>query len=161
MHACQRHGLAIALLAAAVHAPAAEPGDAADIERGRYLIRIAGCNDCHTAGFAESAGQVPERQWLSGGALAFHGPWGTTYASNLRLYFAKLSEDQWVQAARTLRTRPPMPWFSVRALDEPDLRAIYRYVRTLQPAGSPAPAYLPPGREPPEPAVRYPAPPGR
>jgi mono/diheme cytochrome c family protein len=152
------------IVAAASVASAATPSDrndAAGIERGRYLVHITGCNDCHTKGFAESGGQVPEDQWLSGGALGFRGPWGTTYASNLRLYFAQLSEDQWVQAARALNTRPPMPWFSVQAMNEPDLRAMYRYVRTLRPLGAPAPAFVPPGREPQGPAVRYPAPPGR
>jgi mono/diheme cytochrome c family protein len=149
------------LVAAVATASAATPPDrtgAQDTERGRYLVRITGCNDCHTPGFAESGGQVPEGQWLTGGALGFRGPWGTTYPSNLRLYFARLSEDQWVQTARTLNTRPPMPWFNVRALNEPDLRALYRYVRTLQPPGAPAPAFVPPGREPQGPAVRYPAP---
>jgi mono/diheme cytochrome c family protein len=164
MNATHRTLLASTALVAAAAAAAATPSDSADaagIERGRYLVRITGCNDCHTPGFAESGGQLPESQWLTGGTLGFRGPWGTTYASNLRLYFAKLSEDQWVQAARTLKTRPPMPWFSVRALNEPDLRALYRYVRTLQPAGAPAPAFVPPGREPQGPAVRYPAPPGQ
>jgi mono/diheme cytochrome c family protein len=149
------------LIAAGATASAATPPDttgAQDMERGRYLVRITGCNDCHTPGFAESGGQVPEGQWLTGGTLGFRGPWGTTYASNLRLYFARLSEDQWVQTARTLNTRPPMPWFNVRALNEPDLRALYRYVRALQPAGAPAPPFVPAGREPPGPAVRYPTP---
>jgi mono/diheme cytochrome c family protein len=149
------------LVAAGAAVSAATPPDttgAQDMERGRYLVRITGCNDCHTPGFAESGGQVPESQWLTGGTLGFRGPWGTTYASNLRLYFARLSEDQWVQTAHTLNTRPPMPWFNVRALNDPDLRALYRYVRTLQPAGAPAPAFVPPGREPQGPAVRYPAP---
>ena len=26
------------------------------IERGRYLVKIAGCNDCHTAGYPEAGG---------------------------------------------------------------------------------------------------------
>jgi len=52
-----------------------------------------------------------------------------------------------------------MPWFNVRAMSTSDLRAIYRYVRHLGPAGQPAPAYVPPGQEPKGPAVRFPAPP--
>jgi hypothetical protein len=36
---------------------------------------------------------------------------------------------------------------------------MYRYVRHLGPAGKPAPAYLPPNQTPPEPVVRFPAPP--
>ncbi len=56
------------------------------VERGRYLIQIAGCNDCHTANYAPSGGKVPEKEWLTGDALGWRGPWGTTYPTNLRLY---------------------------------------------------------------------------
>ena len=129
------------------------------VNRGRYLIKIGGCNDCHTAGYAPSGGKVPEAQWLMGDALGWNGPWGTTYATNLRLYMQGLTEDQWVKAARSLTARPPMPWFNVRAMSRGDLRAMYRYVRSLGPAGKPAPAYLPPDQAPPEPVVRFPAPP--
>ena len=59
--------------------------DAERIRQGRYLVEIAGCNDCHTAGYAPSGGKVPEAQWLTGDALGFAGPWGTTYPGNLRL----------------------------------------------------------------------------
>src|SRR5882672_998171 len=48
-------------------------------ERGSYLAVIAGCNDCHTPGYAESGGKVPESQWLTGTLLGWSGPWGTTY----------------------------------------------------------------------------------
>src|SRR5580765_696241 len=48
------------------------------IKRGRYLTIVGGCNDCHTAGYAPSGGQVPETQWLLGdGTVGFRGPWGT------------------------------------------------------------------------------------
>jgi hypothetical protein len=44
-------------------------------------------------------------------------------------------------------------------MTQPDLRAIHRYVRALGPAGKPAPAYVPPGREPQGPVIVFPAPP--
>jgi mono/diheme cytochrome c family protein len=137
----------------------AQKADDAQIKRGRYLVMIGGCNDCHTAGYAPSGGKVPEAQWLLGDALGWHGPWGTTYATNLRLYMQDLTEEQWVKKAKTLSARPPMPWFNVRAMTSGDLRAMYRYIRSLSPAGKPAPAYLPPDKTPPEPVVRFPAPP--
>jgi mono/diheme cytochrome c family protein len=137
----------------------AQKADDAQIKRGRYLVQIGGCNDCHTAGYAPSGGKVPEAQWLLGDALGWHGPWGTTYATNLRLYMQDLTEDQWVKKAKTLNARPPMPWFNVRDMSTTDLRALYRYIRHLGPAGQPAPAYLPPDKTPPEPVVRFPAPP--
>ena len=58
------------------------------IEHGSYLVTVGGCNDCHTAGYAESAGEVPESDWLQGDSLGWQGPWGTTYATNLRLQLA-------------------------------------------------------------------------
>ncbi len=131
------------------------------IERGRYLVKVTGCNDCHTSGYGESGGKLAESQWLTGDLLGWRGPWGTTYAPNLRLYFAKLSEGEWINAARTLEARPPMPWYSLHAMSEPDLRAIYRFVRHLGPAGAPAPTYLPPNQEPAPPYVAFPMPPPR
>jgi len=40
-----------------------------------------------------------------------------------------------------------------------DLRALYRYIRHLGPAGEPAPAWLPPDKEPKPPYATFPAPP--
>lgn len=134
---------------------------AALVERGRYLVRIAGCNDCHTPGYAERGGEVPEAAWLRGDRLGWRGPWGTTYPINLRLYMSGMTEAQWLATARAVRSRPPMPWFALRDMTDDDLRAIYRFVRSLGPAGGPAPAYLPPGQTPSGPYVQFPVPPGR
>lgn len=138
--------------------PKGAPGkpDAKPIERGRYLAIIGGCNDCHTAGFAPRGGDVPEREWLTGdGTLGWRGPWGTTYPTNLRLNLSKMTETQWVQYAKTLKARPPMPWFNVNKWTESDLRAFYQYVRHLGPAGQPAPQALAPGVEPKTPVFSF------
>jgi mono/diheme cytochrome c family protein len=127
--------------------------------RGRYLIQIGGCNDCHTPGYAMSGGKVPEKQWLTGDALGWSGPWGTTYPINLRLYMQTLDEKAWVEKAKHLTARPPMPFWALNTMTDRDLRAIYRYVRALGPAGQEAPAYVPPGQEPKGPVVKFPAPP--
>ena len=126
------------------------------VARGRYVVSIAGCNDCHTPNFPMKGGEVPESQWLTGDALGWRGPWGTTYPSNLRLYMQGLTEEQWIKTAKTLNVRPPMPWFNVRRMSTTDLRAIYRYVRHLGPAGKPAPAYVPPDKTPQQPYVQFP-----
>ena len=57
-------GVAVAL-GTAVTAMAGEPA-AQTLERGRYLVVIGGCNDCHTAGYPEQGGKVPEGEWLKG-----------------------------------------------------------------------------------------------
>jgi hypothetical protein len=41
-------------------------------------------------------------------------------------------------------------------MSEGDLRAIYRYVLHLGPAGKPAPDYVPPGQKPAGPYVQFP-----
>jgi mono/diheme cytochrome c family protein len=149
----------VAVLALLAATSAAAQQTDPQVNRGRYLIKIGGCNDCHTPGYGPSGGKVPEAQWLTGDVVGFQGPWGTTYATNLRLYFQDMTEAEWLKKGRSLSTRPPMPWFNVRAMSAGDLRAMYRYVRSLGPAGKPAPAYLPPDKTPPEPVVRFPAPP--
>jgi hypothetical protein len=101
---------------------------------------------------------VDEKTWLTGSPLGWRGPWGTTYASNLRLAAKNLTEAQFVQRARS-ELRPPMPWFNVRDMTESDVRAIYRYLRHLGPAGTDMPAYVPPDKEPKPPFVQFPAPP--
>ncbi|HEV7393776.1 MAG TPA: hypothetical protein VGO08_19195 [Burkholderiales bacterium] len=70
-----------------------------------------------------------------------------------------VSEAGWVQRAKSVETRPPMPWFTLRDMTEQDLRAIYKYVNALGPAGEAAPIYVPPGHEPKTPYVQFPAPP--
>jgi mono/diheme cytochrome c family protein len=135
--------------------------DKGSIERGRYLAKIAGCNDCHTAGYAVNGGNVPEKQWLTGDQLGWRGPWGTTYPANLRLTMQKLTEEEWLKTAKTAKLRPPMPWFALHDMNEADLRAIYRFVRYLGPAGQPAPAYVAPGQEPKGPYILFPEPPKR
>lgn len=146
-----------ALAADSALAQAARMTDAQVIDRGRYIAKIAGCNDCHTPGYAPSGGKVAEKDWLVGDALGWKGDWGTTYAANLRLTLATMTEDQWVDYARKLQSRPPMPWFALHDMTEQDLRAFHRFVRTLGPAGMPAPAYVPPGITPKGPFIQFPS----
>ncbi|WP_225589223.1 cytochrome c family protein [Pseudoxanthomonas sp. PXM01] len=131
--------------------PAQAPSEADLLARGEYLVRIAGCNDCHTPGYAQAGGEVAKDAWLVGSPMGFNGPWGTTYATNLRLRMQELSEAQWMEYSANLRTRPMMPDFAVRAMTEDDRRAIYRFVHALGTAGQPAPEALPPGTPPPAP----------
>ena len=127
----------------------------ADVERGRYIVKIADCNGCHTPNYPESAGAVPEKDWLTGVPLGFQGPWGTTYAANLRLAVAGMTEAQWMKGARQA-LKPPMPWFSLRDMTDGDLRAVYRFIKSLGPAGQPAPAYVPPGGKVTTPVLTWP-----
>ncbi|GAD20659.1 hypothetical protein [Acidovorax sp. MR-S7] len=127
--------------------------DTKQIERGRYLVRTTGCNDCHTPRYAQRGGNVAEKDWLIGDAMGWHGPWGTTFPTNLRKTVRAMTEQQWLEYAGSVKTRPPMPWFSLHAMEQDDLRAIYRFVYSLGDSGHAVPAALPPGRKPATPYV--------
>lgn len=114
------------------------------VARGRYLVAVADCNGCHTAGFAESGGAVPEAQRLTGVAVGFSGPWGVSYPANLRLSASGMSAGDWLKRARA-GGLPPMPWPALESMTDDDLLSIYAYLRSLGPAGVASPAALPPG----------------
>jgi mono/diheme cytochrome c family protein len=149
-------GLGGVLTVAKRHQDGTDAATATDpIQRGRYLVKIGGCNDCHTPGYLAKAGDVPQDRWLIGDSLGFNGPWGTTYPTNLRRLLRTMDEDDWVQFARVIKTRPPMPWFNLRAMAEADLRAIHRYVLSLPADDTPVPDYVPPDRQPSTPHIVF------
>lgn len=144
---------------ATASADPAAPAEADWLARGEYIVRISGCNDCHTPGYGEQAGKVDKAQWLVGSPLGYHGPWGTTYAANLRLKAMEMDEAAWLKYTGELHTRPIMPDFALREMHADDRRAMYRFIRSLGPAGSKAPDYLPPGQTPPLPYFQLVLPP--
>lgn len=109
-------------------APAAGPE--ADVERGRYLVTLMGCHDCHTPKvMGEHGPELDESRLLAGhphgGELppppdpsgpwiasaiwdltAWSGPWGLTFATNLTPDTSGLAawdEEIFVAALRTGR----------------------------------------------------------
>lgn len=146
--------------ARAASTPVAEATDTVPsretIERGRYVVLLSHCNNCHTAGYSPAEGNVPEERWLMGNPVGWRGRKGTTYAANLRLYFRDMRESTWLQVARLIRTRPPMPWWTLRDTSDGDLKAMYWYIRSLQPVGDPAPDFLPAGQVPSPPYSQMP-----
>ena len=123
----------------------------ADIARGRYMVLTGHCNNCHTAGYTGKQGNLPEKEWLLGNPVGYRSESGTTYGSNLRLTVQDFAEDAWVRYAQSTKPRGPMPWWSLHETSEPDLRAMYRYIRHLGPAGKPAPPFVPADKDPPPP----------
>jgi hypothetical protein len=124
--------LVIAACAAACQRPHGGAALPSPIERGRYLVTVAGCNDCHTPWKLGEKGPEPDMsRMLSGhpegmklppppalppgpwgftGTLtmtAWSGPWGTSYAANLtpdpETGLGALSEANFTVAMRTGR----------------------------------------------------------
>ncbi|MGZ8264492.1 MAG: c-type cytochrome [Burkholderiales bacterium] len=126
------------------------------VERGRHLVLIGHCNNCHTAGYTALAGKVPEERWLAGNPVGWRSKNGTTYASNLRLFVQNLSAQDWIRVMRSVEWRAPMPWWSIRDHTDEELMAMYHYIRSLKPLGTPAPSFLPPDQAPTRPYQQLP-----
>jgi mono/diheme cytochrome c family protein len=118
------------------------------IEAGRYLVLVGGCNDCHTAGYAQGGGKTPEPQQLTGNPVGYRGPWGTSYAGNLRSLAQNITADAWVELLRNKPLAPPMPIHNIARMNEADLRALYAYIHYLGGEWTERPARLPPGEIP-------------
>jgi mono/diheme cytochrome c family protein len=125
------------------------------VAKGARIAIIGGCHDCHSVGFAESAGKVDPETALKGNPVGYQGPWGTTYAVNLRILAANNSEDEFLAYLRKFEARPPMPWFNVRALDDSEIRSLHQYILSLGEPGDPAPDYVPPGGTPKTPYIVF------
>lgn len=139
----------IGLIAAPLSAQAADPS----VKRGLHVSIIGGCHDCHTAGYNEAEGKIDPATALKGIPIGWRGPWGTTYAANLRLVAKDKTEDEFVKFGKELKTRPPMPWYNVHEMTDVDLRSLYMYIKSLGDPGDPVPEYVPPDQEPKTPYV--------
>lgn len=127
------------------------------LARGRYMLVTGHCNNCHTANYGAVEGNVPDSDWLKGSRAGHRGNWGTTYPTNLRTNVALMTESHWVAYARSVKSRPPMPWWALHETTTEDLSAMYQFIKNLGPVGEPAPTFLPPDREPTPPYSHWPA----
>lgn len=136
------------------------------VEAGRYLVAVTGCNDCHTAGWLMAPGKIPEGEWLKGSDIGWKGPWGTSYARNLRSSVARYTESEWIKLIKSGTLRPPMPAENLAmAMSDEDFKAIYAYIKSLPPENKEMPEDLLPGMEPKGPYIdmmpkNLPMPPG-
>lgn len=152
-------GLMIFVLANVVAVPLLPGAALADevTERGRYLVTVAGCNDCHTPGYF--LGQPDFNRRLGGSDVGFEVPGlGTFVGSNLtsdpETGIGKWSEEDIVKALRTGTTpegrelAPPMPWRAFATMTSSDLHAIASYLKTLPPIENKVPGPFGPNEKP-------------
>ena len=128
--------------------------DEVSVERGLYISIIGGCHFCHTEGYREAEGKIDPEKALKGSSIGWKGPWGTTYAANLReTAMSYNNEDKWVDHLKNRVNLPPMPGYQVQAMSESDLRSLYLYIKSLGASGELPPFYREPGKEPRTPYV--------
>jgi mono/diheme cytochrome c family protein len=130
--------LVIAKMPQPLRTPVPAPDLSTPESRGRYLVEIAGCADCHTP--KNSRGRdLPGLGF--GGGFILKGPFGRVASANLTpdpsgIPYYDL--NLFTQAMRTgyvgaRPLNPIMPWTSYQGMTDEDLAAIFAYLRTLPP----------------------------
>ncbi len=132
-----------ALMAAIQPAAAADP----QIARGKYLVTIVGCNDCHTPGGL--MGKPDMKQVLGGSDVGFAMPNGVFVAPNLtpdkETGLGKWTTEQIVTAITNgerpdkRMLAPIMPYDELSSLTRADALAIVAYLRSLPPVSHKVP----------------------
>jgi mono/diheme cytochrome c family protein len=147
------------LFAAAVIVLVACPAlaDDAQVERGKYLVTISGCSDCHTPGGL--LGQSDMARYLGGSDVGFAIPGdGVYYGPNLtpdkETGLGGWSDDQIIAAMRTGK-RPDgrmlsavMPYPALAHLTDADAKAIVAFLKSLPPVKNKVPGPLGPKDKP-------------
>jgi hypothetical protein len=119
--------------------PVKDPDMSTPVARGKHLVTIASCADCHTP--QDSQGQAIDNLAFSGGFL-FDGNSGKKIAAaNITPDPTGIPYYDEATFIRTIRTGqigarkidPTMPWGVYRNMTDDDLKAVFAFVRTLKP----------------------------
>jgi mono/diheme cytochrome c family protein len=118
----------------------AEASDREQINRGKYLVTLGLCNDCHTPGYF--FGKPDMTRYLGGSEVGFEMPGlgvfhGRNLTPDVETGIGSWSADDIVKAIQT-GTRPDgrilapiMPWHAFAELTKPDAQAIAAYLKSL------------------------------
>jgi mono/diheme cytochrome c family protein len=134
--------LAGAFLAAVLLTPSPIAAADAQLERGKYLVTLGGCNDCHTPGYF--LGKPDMARFLGGSDAGFALPGlGVFVPSNLtpdkETGLGSWSRAQIVAALTTgkrpdgRQLAPIMPWRAFAKLTPADAETIAAYLQSLPP----------------------------
>lgn len=142
-----------ALLGASIHGAAAR----SQVQRGKYLVNVIGCTDCHTPGAL--MGHPDFKRFLGGSNVGFAIPGlGVFVPPNLTpdkaTGLGKWTREQ-IVTAMTTGVRPDgrilapiMPWRDFAHLTRSDAMAIADYLKSLRPVKNAVPGPFGPNETP-------------
>ncbi|HVT55491.1 MAG TPA: cytochrome c [Xanthobacteraceae bacterium] len=144
----------LAVIFAGVTAASAQT---AEIKRGKYLVTLGNCNDCHTPG--HFFGKPDKARLLGGSEVGFEIPGlGTFYGPNLtpdrETGLGQWSAEDIVKAIRTGERpdgrilAPIMPWQAFANLTDADAHAIAAFLKSLPPVKNKVPGPFGPNEKP-------------
>ena len=149
---------AFALFVASATAAAADTS----VERGKYLVTIAGCNDCHTPG--GMLGQPDAKRVLGGSDVGFGDPASGVWVGGNLTPDKETGLGGWttqqIVVAFTKGKLPDgrelsemMPWPALSHLTPEDAEAIAAYLQSLPPVKNAVPGPFKAGETPSVPYV--------
>ena len=120
--------------------PSPAAADDAEVARGRYLVTLSGCSDCHTPGALLGAPDM--KRYLGGSDVGFAIPGaGVFVGENLTLDketgLGAWTDTQIIAAIRTGQTpdgrqlSPVMPYPALAHLTDEDAQAIVAFLKSL------------------------------
>ena len=120
-----------------ITAPVAARNSSDLVHRGEYLVTMANCEECHTP---QVRGKALEHMRFAGG-FPLNGPWGTVASANItpddsgikyydEALFLRVMHTGYVGARKLA---PIMPIFDFKEMTDDDLKAVFAYLRTVQP----------------------------
>jgi hypothetical protein len=115
-----------------------EPDLSTPEKRGKYLVTIAGCADCHTP---QDAHGQPLPGMDFGGGFILQGPWGRVASANITSDPSGIpyyDQAMFMQAIRTgyvgaRKLNQIMPWHTYRGMTDEDLAGMFAYIKTFKP----------------------------
>jgi mono/diheme cytochrome c family protein len=130
--------------------------DGARIARGKYLVGLGGCNDCHTPGYF--FGKPDMSRFLGGSDVGFEIPGaGVFVGSNItpdkQTGIGSWTAEQIITAMQTGERpdgrilAPIMPWHAFAQLTADDAMAIAAFLQSLDPVSNKVPGPLKPGEK--------------
>jgi mono/diheme cytochrome c family protein len=145
------------MIASVIALPAfAAMADDSQITRGKYLVTLGGCNDCHTPGYF--LGNPDMSRFLGGSDVGFEIPGqGVFVGSNItpdkKTGIGSWTREQIVKAiqagerpdGRTLA--PIMPWHAFATFTADDAMAIAAFLQSLNPVSNQIPGPFKPGEK--------------
>jgi mono/diheme cytochrome c family protein len=153
-----RISVRLAFLTASVIAlPAfAAMADDPQITRGKYLVALGGCNDCHTPGYF--FGNPDMSRFLGGSDVGFEIPGqgvfvGRNITPDKETGIGSWTPEQIVKAIQTGERpdgrilAPIMPWHAFAKLTADDAMALAAFLQSLNPVSNQLPGPFKPGEK--------------
>jgi len=150
-------GLALTIVPLVALPLAAAQAQSPQVQRGKYLVTVASCHDCHTPGYF--LGKADMARYLGGSEVGFELPGlGVFHGPNLTpdkaTGLGNWTDAQIIAAIQqgvrpdNRMLAPIMPWHAFATFTKEDMAAIVAFLRSVPPVSNKVPGPFGPTEKP-------------